>query len=78
MALAAMQMPPLHLLACRPCVLAAGVFSAVCGPEGCIVWVDDWASLTVTEVTYESHFVFPRALNDIDLTACLRLLYCNC
>lgn len=69
---------PLRLLACRPGVLAAGIFSVARGPESCIVWVVDWASLTVTEVMYESHFVFPRAMDDIDLTARLRLIYCNC
>lgn len=64
-------------LACRPCVLAASVFSAAQSPAGG-VWVDGQAPLTVTAVTCELRFVSLRAVNDIDLTACSRLIYCNC
>lgn len=59
-------------------MLAASVFSAAQGPEGGGVWVDGQAPLTVTAVTCELRFVSLRAVNDIDLTACLRLIYCNC
>lgn len=58
-------------------MLAASVFSAAQSPDGG-VWVDGQASLIVTAVTCEPRFVSLRAVNDVDLTACLRLIYCNC
>lgn len=63
---------PSVLLPCRLCVLVASVFSAACTCKGSGVWVDDQASLTVTAVTCGPRFVSPMAVNDIDLTACLR------